>query len=173
MDVIEILKDKSIKKLQARELIVRAIADGSFSLREFESRLGELNEKQIATVLEAIEEITGKKIKPLGAEYLLFAQRFILSENNSCKREASRIVGNMAADHPDLSDDAVAALLQNAQNDGTVVRWSSAYALSRIIVLERYRGSSLVDTVRGIYEAEEESGVRNQYKKALKRIKAI
>ena len=63
--------------------------------------------------------------------------------------------------------------IKNTSVSGTVVRWGSAYALARIIVLERYRNSDLVNTVRDIYEAEQENGVRNQYAKALKRIKAI
>ena len=133
----------------------------------------ELKEKQIATVLEAIEAVTGKKSAKPGAEYLKFAEGYILSENNSCKREASRIVGNMAHLYPDELGVAIEALLKNTSVSGTVVRWGSAYALARIIVLERYRNSDLVNTVRDIYEAEQENGVRNQYVKALKRIKAI
>ena len=39
--------------------------------------------------------------------------------------------------------------------------------------MERYKGSGLVDTVREIYESEQESGVKNQYAKALRRIKAM
>ena len=52
-------------------------------------------------------------------------------------------------------------MLTNTTDSGTVVRWGSAYALARIIVLEHYRNSGLVQTVREIYEAEEESGVKN------------
>ena len=79
----------------------------------------------------------------------------------------------MAALYPDELDGAVEALLKNTSDSGTVVRWGSAYALAEIVVLERYRNSGLVDTVREIYEAEQESGVKNRYAKALKRIKAI
>lgn len=85
-----------------------------------------------------------------------------MSDNNSCKREASRIVGNMAADYPEELETAVSALLKNTVDSGTVVRWGSAYALARIIMLEHYRNSGMVQTVRDIYEAEEESGVKNQ-----------
>ena len=174
MDTVGSLKQKGIKKLEAREKIAAAITDGSFSLGELQSRIGELKEKQIATVLEAIEEVTGRRERPaLGVEYLRFAEDYILSENNSCKREASRVTGNMAADYPSELDGAVEALLRNTGDSGTVVRWGSAYALSRIIILERYRDSALVQKVKALYEAEQENGVKNQYKKALRRIKAI
>ena len=146
MDVFEILNDKSIRKLEARKLIADSISDGSFSLTDFSGRAEQLNDKQTATFLEAIESVTG---------------------------QASRIVGNMAHLYPDELGVAIEALLKNTSVSGTVVRWGSAYALARIIVLERYRNSDLVNTVRDIYEAEQENGVRNQYAKALKRIKAI
>ena len=173
MDAITLLTQKGVKKSEAREQLVSAIADDSFSLGEFKSRVGELNDKQIATFLEAVEAVTGKKLKKLSADYLRFAEQYILSDNNSCKREASLIVGNMAAVYPDELKAAIPALLTNTTDSGTVVRWGSAYALARIIVLEHYRNSGLVQTVREIYEAEEESGVKNQYKKALKKLKAI
>ena len=173
MDAIALLTQKGVKKIEVREQLVSVIADSSFSFEDFKSRAGELNEKQTATFLEAVEAVTGKKLEKLGADYLHFAEPYILSDNNSCKREASRIVGNMAADYPDELENAVPALLTNTSDSGTVVRWGSAYALARIIVLEKYRESGLVQTVREIYEAEEESGVKNQYKKALKKIKAI
>lgn len=76
----------------------------------------------------------------------------------------------MASTYPDQLDDAIAALLVNTENEGTVVRWSSAYALSRIIVLKRYSESELVQQIRDICESETENGVRNQYVKALKKL---
>lgn len=173
MDAITLLTQKDVKKIEVREQLVSAIAEGSFSLEDFKSRAGELNDKQTATFLEAVEAVTGKKLRLLSSDYLHFAEQYILSDNNSCKREASRIVGNMAADYPEELETAVSALLKNTVDSGTVVRWGSAYALARIIMLEHYRNSGLVQTVRDIYEAEEESGVKNQYKKALRKIKAI
>ena len=128
MDAITLLTQKGVKKIEAREQLVSAIADDSFSLGEFKSRVGELNDKQIATFLEAVEAVTGKKLKKLSADYLRFAEQYILSDNNSCKREASRIVGNMAAVYPDELKAAIPALLTNTTDSGTVVRWGSAYA---------------------------------------------
>ena len=169
-NVVEILNQRNIKKTEAREVIVRIIQKGDFSLNESVKELEMLKDKQIATFLEAVEFISGQKESAIGAEYLNFAKKYILSDNNSCKREASRIVGNMASTYPDQLDDAIAVLLVNTENEGTVVRWSSAYALSRIIVLKRYSESELVQQIRDICESETENGVRNQYVKALKKL---
>lgn len=169
MSVVEILTQKEIKKIEARNRIAQEIIECGCNPED----VGALKDVQVGTFLEAVEMLTGEKRVKLGKEYLSFAKRFILSENNSCKREASRIVGNMAADYPEMLDDAVPALLVNARSDGTVVRWSSAYALSRIVLLDRFSCSDLVRTVKDIYETETESGVKNQYAKALKRLKII
>ena len=52
MDAIELLNQKGKNKIEARNLIAEAIELEAFSLKDFESRVGELKEKQIATVLE-------------------------------------------------------------------------------------------------------------------------
>ena len=43
MDAITLLTQKGVKKIEVREQLVSAIADGSFSLEDFKSRAGELN----------------------------------------------------------------------------------------------------------------------------------
>ena len=120
MDVFEILNDKRIRKLEARKLIADSISDGTFSLTDFSGRAEELKDRQTATFLEAVESITGQKDSRLDVEYLKFAEKYILSENNSCKREASRIVGNMAHLYPDELGGAVEALIKNTSVSGNV-----------------------------------------------------
>ena len=97
MDLVEILTDKSIKKMAARGLIVEGILDGSFGLAAIRQAAEVLKANKVATILEAIEEISNKAMMPLEEGFLEFAKAYVKSENNSCKREASRIVGNMAA----------------------------------------------------------------------------
>ena len=104
---------------------------------------------------------------------LFLLTKYILSSDNSCKREASRIVGNLADKFPTKLDDAIIALLQNTDNEGTVIRWASAYALSRIIVIPQYAKSSLFEQISDLCAKENESGVKNQYIKALKKAEKI
>lgn len=170
MDLVEILTDKSIKKMAARGLIVEGILDGSFGLAAIRQAAEVLKANKVATILEAIEEISNKAMMPLEEGFLEFAKAYVKSENNSCKREASRIVGNLAAQYPQALDDVIPALLENTHDEGTVVRWGSAYALSRIILLDAYSETALCDQVKAICEAEEENGVKNQYVKALKKL---
>lgn len=128
-----------------------------------------LYEKQIASILEAIEEISNKGLSQLSSRYLLY----IKSENNNCRREASRIVGNMAAQYPDLIEEAINPLLDNSSNEGTVIRRAAAYALSRIITTDRYAQSELYDKLTDISNKEEDNAIRNQYLKALKKASKV
>ena len=63
--------------------------------------------------------------------------------------------------------------MQNANHDGTVIRWASAYALSRIIIIPQYARGPLFEQISNLYEKEQETGVKNQYRKALKKAEKI
>ena len=67
MDAITLLTQKDVKKIEVREQLVSAIADGSFSLEDFKSRAGELNDKQTATFLEAVETPASARLRVLWA----------------------------------------------------------------------------------------------------------
>lgn len=171
MKLIDILSDKSIKKIDARIMIIEGILNGTNTIEEIVLASQELKDNKISTILEAIEEISNKGLIVLSLDYLEFAKRYISSKDNSCKREASRIVGNLAYLYPMEVRDCIPALLDNTKDDGTVVRWGSAYALSRIILLESYYNTDLYETLLYICDNEKENGVRNQYIKAFKKIK--
>lgn len=173
MDLMTILTDKTIKKMQARKMIIEEILNSSCSISEINHVSSLLDDKKNAVILEAIEEISNKKMMDLSEDYLDFAKKYVSSKNNSCKREASRIIGNMAEQYPSSLEDIIPSLLENTLSEGTVNRWSSAYALSRIIVLKEYRNTDLYEKLASICDNEQENGVKNQYLKAFKKIKKL
>ncbi len=125
--------------------------------------------KKTAIIFEAIEAVTNSDAQIADIEWLHLATEYISSPNNSIKREASRIVGNISQRFPNNLENAIKKLLLNSKNQGTVVRWSSAYALSKIIVIPQYAHSELFDRLTEICSQEDENGVKNQYVKALKK----
>ena len=173
MNIIELLKDKSFKGTERRQAVVNMIVSGELTVNEVAAIATNNGEKQIATILEAVEEVSNKHLCPLEAAWLQWAEPYISSENNSCRREASRIVGNMAAQYPDLLDEAIERLMKNTSDEGTVIRWAAAYALSRIVILDRYAKSDLYDRLVAVCDREEDNGVKNQYLKALKKAAKI
>lgn len=168
---MQVLGDKTLKGVARRQAAIAEIMSDDNAIAEIEANLPNINEKLLATFLEAVEEITNKKMKPLGVNYLRLAISNVSSDSNSCRREASRIVGNMASDFPTEVSDAIESLIANSKDEGTVVRWSAAYALSRIVVLQPYADSALLQRVETICQSEEDNGVRGQYEKALKKLR--
>lgn len=168
MTITEIMNSKALKRLEKRNSLVEAIINREFNFSIILEACESLPEKHISLLLEAIEEVSRSKEFTLEADYLDLAEKYILSSDNSCKREASRIVGNLANKFPTKLDNAITALLQNTKNDGTVIRWASAYALSRIII-PQYAKSLLFEQISDLCAKEHESGVKNQYIKALKK----
>lgn len=173
MTIKQIIDDKSVKRLEKRNAIVEGIINGSFDFSAVSAACSFLPEKNISLLLEAIEEVSRSKEFALEEDYLNLSERYILSSDPVCKREASRIVGNLAATFPAKLDHAITALLQNAEQDGTVIRWASAYALSRIVILPQYARGPLFEQVSALCEKEQENGVKNQYRKALKKAEKI
>ena len=173
MTIKQIIDDKSVKRLEKRKAIIEGIVNGSFDFSAVSAACSILPEKSIALLLEAIEEVSRSKEFALEEGYLNLSERYILSSDPSCKREASRIVGNLAAAFPAKLDHAITALLQNADQNGTVIRWASAYALSRIVIIPQYAKGPLFEQISKLYEKEKENGVKNQYGKALKKAEKI
>ena len=171
MVLLELFQDKTLKATQKRKVIIDALVKKELSIEDVKKSCDILKDKELAIILEAIEEITNKGYMEADIKYLLFAQDYILSHHNAIKRESSRIIGNLAVQFPDNLENAINCLIENTRHEGTVVRWGSAYALSRIIVLPQFANTALYETLMSIAEKETESGVKNQYVKALKKAK--
>lgn len=169
MTIKQVIDDKTMKRLEKRNALVEGIIGGNYDFSAVSAACSLLPEKKISLLLEAIEEVSRSKEFALEEEYVKLSEGSILSSDPSCKREASRIVGNLAAAFPEDLDHAISALLQNADDEGTVIRWASAYALSRIVIIPQYAKGPLFEQISHLYEKEKETGVKNQYGKALKK----
>lgn len=166
----DILNSKELNASKKQRTIEELIVCGKENTDSIISVAEELNDKHLAIVLSALESISRSHPDMVGQKGLDFAAKHIDSANNSVKREASRIVGNLCGFYSSIPDSAIRKLLDNTDDESTVVRWSSAYALSRIILTEKYISSDLVNRVENICEKEEDNGVKNQYLKSLKKI---
>ena len=100
-------------------------------------------------------------------------QDFITADSNSVKREAARIVGNIAHLFPNDLEVAMKRLMENSNDEGTVVRWSSAYAFARIIQIQQHANSELFDILTKWSDEELENGIKNQLLGGLKKAKKL
>jgi len=173
MDIVSLLDNKTIKAIEKREQIAEAIRMKSITIQDIQSVKDVLDDKKMALVLEAMEAVTGKNPETADIEWLKFVENFIASASNNLKREASRVVGNIAHIFPDGLEATIPCLMENTANDGTVVRWGSAYALARIIQIPQYANSELFGILTDLCEQEQENGVKNQYANGLKKAKKL
>jgi hypothetical protein len=79
-------------------------------------------------------------------------------------------LGYIACKHPDEVVKALPKLLRNLEDKSTVVRWCAAFALTEIAKNNHEKQMELVATFKQLIKAEQNSGVRNLYIKAIKDI---
>ena len=167
MDIAHLLSDKTTKAIQKREHIVYAIERHQISITAL--RACATDDKSTGVILEAMESVSKHAPSVADIEWLHYAIEHISSKSNTVKREASRVVGNIAHLFPDHIANAVEKLMANTGNPGTVVRWATAYALGQIVRMPRYANSELFDAVDTLAKCETETGVKNQYLSGLKK----
>jgi hypothetical protein len=124
------------------------------------------------TCMEALEAVSAEH-PDLLLPHLAVVIEAISSKPPRVKWESSRIIGNLAAEHANKIEAAIPALLANTEAEGTVVRWSAAFALDRIARHSPKRRAALLDLFREIIETEENGGVRKIYEKALKDLQKV
>lgn len=81
------------------------------------------------------------------------------------------MIGNIAMLYPKDLEKSIESLINNTNDKGTVVRWSAAYALSRIVILPEYANSKLYNQMVEICEKEEKNSIKNIYLKAFQKLK--
>jgi len=121
------------------------------------------------TCIEAIEYITAKDPK-----FAKSCLDFVISQINEkeprVKWESCRIIANISEEFPDKAESAIPKLIINTKDDGTVVRWSAAAALTKIAASNPKTQKKLIPLFSEIVKKEKNSGVKNIYLKALKKL---
>ncbi|MBU4298630.1 HEAT repeat domain-containing protein [Patescibacteria group bacterium] len=84
------------------------------------------------------------------------------------KWECARIIANLTLKFSDKTVKAIPALLKNAKDKGTVVRWSVAFALGEIAKSNSNAERILLPKMKELIKKETNNGVKNVYLKTLK-----
>lgn len=85
MDIIGIIENKRMKRLEKRNILVEAIIQREIQFPEIDDACHSLPNKSISLILEAIEELSRSKVFVLEENYLHLAEKYILANDNSCK----------------------------------------------------------------------------------------
>jgi hypothetical protein len=164
-----LLDDKTLKPKEKTEILSRMILENPQVVDEFVRYAGTCKDKDKATCIEALEFATGKNPGIATKECFGFVSAALKAKAPRVKWESARVIGNTAHLYTDLLDTAIVNLMDNAADPGTVVRWSAATALGRIIKLKTKHNSELIPAIEAIMEHEENNSIRKIYFEALKK----
>ena len=167
----EILANKSLKAKQQTETMATWL----------QSELGDVSiliqvaalQKDItkANCIEALENCTKTHPEKCTEPALEFVIEQLSCKTPRVKWESARVIGNCIHLYPHLAQKAMMALLQNAKHEGTVVRWSAAFALGEIIKLKLKLNTQLLEWVEELVMNEEKNSIKKIYQIAMKKAK--
>ena len=171
MTIEELFQDKSIKaKAKAKE-ICQWLVNGELPLDELLSFAENQSPVNKATCIEAVEYAT-KKTTDIADEPLLeYMTNTLTNDEPRVKWESAKVIGNIAKKFPNSLSEPAKNLLDNATNEGTVVRWATAYALGEILKLKTEINKDLLPEIEKLSSQETNNGVNNKYLDALKKVK--
>jgi len=169
--LIAIVENKAAKAKENVVLLSGLLLDEKVTIDEFVEAARSQKGSMKATLIEAIEfaSKTNPEIVNEGAFQL--AIQSLKDEAPRVKWETAKVISNTCHMFPKLLKTAVINLLDNTEHSGTVVRWSAATALSKIMQLNTSLNKELISTVEAIIQREEDNAIKKIYLQALKKIK--
>lgn len=165
-EIEQILKSKAKPKEKQGQL-VEALRDDMIGLEELLCYYKSAKDPEKGTLLSAVTQITRDNPEFI-KDQIDFVISQIASKAPRVKWESSEIIANIAKNYPEKAALAIPNLIGNISNEGTVVRWSTAYAMTAIASCNKKALEQLAPLFEEQLEKEENNGVRKIYEKALK-----
>lgn len=169
MTLEELLRDTSKKPKQKTETICQWLIDGSLPLDELIAFASKQKDPNKATCIEAIEFASKKNPGLVDDAGFQFASECLAAKAPRIKWESAKVIGNVAYLFTNQLETAIQNLITNAGHEGTVVRWSAAFALGEIFALKTGHNSWLLPELEKICEKEEKNSIRKIYLDAFKK----
>lgn len=168
MTIETILKDKTKKIKERTETISKWLLEGSMPVDELIAFAEKSKDSEKATCIEAIEYATKQNPKLADESVLSFVTKTLTDKAPRVKWESAKVVGNIAHLFPTKLNNPLANLLKNTEYDGTVVRWSAAYAIGEIVKLKTKHNKDLIPAIEAILKRNKDNAIKKIYEKALK-----
>jgi HEAT repeat protein len=169
VDPEDLFKDKSIKSKAKTEILSGWIIDGQISVKELLEFAEGSKDPVKATCIEGLEFATKQHPAIANKEVFQFVTNALKDKAPRVKWESAKVIGNIASSYVEDLDKSIANLLANSTHEGTVVRWSSAFALGEILKLKTRHNKKLLPAIEGIVEKEEQNSIKKIYLDAIKK----
>ncbi|UUV20682.1 HEAT repeat domain-containing protein [Paenimyroides aestuarii] len=171
MNIEDLFKDKTIKAKAKVKTLGEWLLSDEMPIEELLAFAEQQKSTHKATCIEAIEWATKKTPSIANEAVFEYVTELLKEEEPRLKWESAKVIGNTAKLYPEKLEKAIDNLLLNAENEGTVVRWATAYSLAEIIKLKTENNWKLVPKVAVLCEKEADNGVNKKYADALKKVK--
>jgi hypothetical protein len=168
MNLKEFFSDKSTKSKEKVELLSNAILNGEISTEELIAFASSSKDPIKGSCIESLEFSTQNKSSILDQKAFDFVTESLSEKAPRIKWESAKVIGNTAKSFPENLQNAITKLIENSTHEGTVVRWSSAFALSEILNINQSLKDQLLPTLKDISEKEEKNSIKKIYQKAIK-----
>lgn len=171
MTIDELFKDKTSKAKEKVTILAQWLSEGKINSGELISYAITAKDAVKASCIEALEYVT-KQDPTIGTEEVLaFATNSLTEKAPRIKWESAKVIGNIAQNYPNKLETAIGYLLENTEHEGTVVRWSAAFALGEILKLKTALNSTLLPALEAISERDDKNSIRKIYLDAIKKTK--
>lgn len=170
MTIDQILQDKTIKPKEKTKTISKWILDKSLPTDELMAFAEQQKDAAKATCVEALEYATKENPSIADVSVLEFVNKNLGAKAPRIKWESAKVIGNIAHLFPTQVLETIDNLLVNATYDGTVVRWSAAFALGEILKLKTDVNADLLPKLITISENEEKNSIKKIYLAAIKNV---
>lgn len=171
MTLEELFKDKTIKSKEKVEVISQWIIEKSLPTDELIVFAEKSKDPVKATCIEALEYSTKENPDLADESVFLFVINSLSEKAPRIKWESAKVIGNTAHLFPENLDQAIKNLSSNTEHEGTVVRWSAAFALGEILKLKTSHNTTLLSALENISEKEEKNSIKKIYLDAFKKTK--
>lgn len=168
MPIKNLLNDKVLKSKEKTEILSNWIIEKKIDLNELID-IAKISKDPVKGVcIEAIEYAS--KIDPgiSNEDTLRFAIDSLSSKAAKIKWESAKIIANIAHLYRGQLESAISKLLDNSEHEGTVVRWSAAFALAEIYKLDTKFSVELKPVFESIIKREQKNSIKKIYQTALK-----
>lgn len=170
MTIDELIKDKTLKSKEQTEIISKWISDNSLPIDELIAFAEKQKDPAKATCIEAIEYATKQNPNIADETVLAFVTKTLTEKPPRIKWESAKVIGNIAHLFPTKLEKSITNLLANTQHEGTVVRWSAAFALGEILKLKTKHNSHLLPEIENICNKEEKNSIKKIYLDTIKKL---
>jgi len=170
MNLKELFSDKTTKPKEKIEIVSQYILQNPAETTTVIAFAQNSKDAIKASCIEAFEFASRENNAAATENWIQFAIENLSEKAPRIKWESAKVIGNLAVKFPKLAEKAIPGLLSNTENDGTVVRWASAFALGEIVKLKLPINTELIPTLEKIIEQEEKNSIKKIYQTALKKI---